>query len=729
MGKGNLKVDTIKKLDEKDLKDVSVKETKNKIVESIKETVYGKDRVRIILIMMIKNESKIIERALESVSDFVDGIVVCDTGSTDETVSIVNTYFKTLKIPTKLYKHKWQNFGHNRSLSFTETVSFCKSLKWPLDKTYGLLLDADQELNVDEDLFDRQDLIESGYNLLLKTSYNIFYVPKLINLGKKWRCVGATHEYWEDPEDEKGPMDIDEDEMYIDDIGDGGCKSDKYERDIRLLTEELKNPINESRTIYYLGQSYFDLDQHEEAIKWFEKRIEYTLNKKNVDDKYDNTCEVYQAYLKIALSKKELDKPEIEVRNSFMKCIELYPTMLEPIYYLMKYYMDLENWKEAFEIGKLGLDIEIDDEFITEYQIYEHLYKDDMLVVCLENKKYGIGVKLGLSLLKERKFDREDKKRIKDNYKLCLEYLYMNDLENETNYKYQIMEKLKSFNNSNMEDENTIILICVIKNEYLLLDYFIKHYTKIGVTHFIFIDNGSLDDTHKYLLDHETNIMLLKTEESFKLHKANWITAMLDKYCKNKWSVVVDSDEIIYVDNLSELKNNMIKTNTNVCNFYLLDMYPKNYDNEYKKGKDFLSHSNYYDKESDINKDFYSGVRKRTMNVSACLYKISFFKYEFECCNKIVTGHHCLFNFADHDCVKYYEKTQFLLHFKFIKPELKKFFSECVNNNQYWNNSIEYKNYLNSKHYNFYDPEISLCINDIKPNFSFIHFIEGINNS
>jgi hypothetical protein len=215
--------------------------------------------------------------------------------------------------------------------------------------------------------------------------------------------------------------------------------------------------------------------------------------------------------------------------------------------------------------------------------------------------------------------------------------------------------------------------------------------------------------------------MLFRTEDSFKLHKANWINSILNSYCKNKWSIVVDSDEIMYLNHLNELKNEMNKKNTNVCNFYLLDMYPKNYDKKYIKGESFLNHSNYYDKESDINKDYYSGVRKRTMNVNAFLKKVSFFKYDFSCCNKLNIGHHCLNNFANHDCAKFYKYTQILFHFKFIKPELKKFFNECVNNNQYWNNSIEYKNYLDSEHYNFYDPKYSLCINDKKPEFTFIN--------
>jgi len=305
-----------------------------------------------------------------------------------------------------------------------------------------------------------------------------------------------------------------------------------------------------------------------------------------------------------------------------------------------------------------------------------------------------------------------------------------NETENETssetstktdskNYIYLMMEKLKNFNKSITNDENTIILTCVIKNEYLLLEYFIKHYINIGVTHFVFIDNGSTDDTIKYLLEHSANIMLFKTEDSFKIHKANWINSILNSYCNNKWSIVVDVDELIYINHLNELKNELIKKKANVCNFYLLDMYPKNYDTEYIRGDSFFNHSNYYDKESDINKNFYSGVRKRTINSNSCLKKISFFKYEFSCCNKTKIGHHDLHNFADHDCVKVYKYTQILLHFKFIRPELKKFFNECINN-QYCNNIIEYKDYLNAEHYNFYDPNYSLCINDIKPEFKFI---------
>ena len=44
-----------------------------------------------------------------------------------------------------------------------------------------------------------------------------------------------------------------------------------------------------------------------------------------------------------------------------------------------------------------------------------------------------------------------------------------------------------------------VYLICVIRDEELLLPYFIEYYRELGVTHFIFIDNGSIDGGPAFL--------------------------------------------------------------------------------------------------------------------------------------------------------------------------------------------------------------------------------------
>ena len=51
-----------------------------------------------------------------------------------------------------------------------------------------------------------------------------------------------------------------------------------------------------------------------------------------------------------------------------------------------------------------------------------------MIYVCIKNKKYGIGVKLSLELLKNDKLDKDDKERIKENLDECLINLVKNDL-------------------------------------------------------------------------------------------------------------------------------------------------------------------------------------------------------------------------------------------------------------------------------------------------------------
>ena len=44
-----------------------------------------------------------------------------------------------------------------------------------------------------------------------------------------------------------------------------------------------------------------------------------------------------------------------------------------------------------------------------------------------------------------------------------------------------------------------VILVCLIKNGAFWLDTFMKHYSKLGICHFVFVDNGSTDDTLEYL--------------------------------------------------------------------------------------------------------------------------------------------------------------------------------------------------------------------------------------
>jgi len=67
------------------------------------ELVLNKDNLpTLCLSMIVKNESKIITRLLNSVLSIIDCYCICDTGSNDETVKIITEYFNNKNIPGKV---------------------------------------------------------------------------------------------------------------------------------------------------------------------------------------------------------------------------------------------------------------------------------------------------------------------------------------------------------------------------------------------------------------------------------------------------------------------------------------------------------------------------------------------------------------------------------------------------------------------------------------------------
>ena len=87
--------------------------------------------------MIVKNESKIIERCLKSVYHLIDTWCIVDTGSTDGTQDIIKEFLKDK--PGELIERPWVNFGHNRN----EALSLAR--RWG---EWILLTDADMILVV-----------------------------------------------------------------------------------------------------------------------------------------------------------------------------------------------------------------------------------------------------------------------------------------------------------------------------------------------------------------------------------------------------------------------------------------------------------------------------------------------------------------------------------------------------------------------------------------------------
>jgi len=330
------------------------------------------------LLSMIRNEGKNVERCYKAVEGLVDAYCVCDTGSTDNTIEEVN---KILEGKThQVFNNTWVNFGKNRALSFLYARKYAKSLGWNLANSYVLLLDADMIFK-DTSLKDWLNASnkDEGYLIIQEKQHEGCEYPnmRLLRLDCEWTCLGVTHEVWGikddknkryrfvDPKEFKIPKDI----CYIDDKDDGGYKADKFERDVKLLLQGLKDEPHNTRYLFFLGQSNINLQKFDEAISWYQKRIQVSPNIK--EDEEGWYCMYYIA--KCYYFKKDYTNMEIWT----LKAFETRPTRLEPLFQLIKCLCEQGKLFKAFEYAVQGVQIKYpeNDCIFVERPIYTDIFR------------------------------------------------------------------------------------------------------------------------------------------------------------------------------------------------------------------------------------------------------------------------------------------------------------------------------------------------------------------
>jgi glycosyltransferase involved in cell wall biosynthesis len=130
--------------------------------------------------MIVKNESKIITRMLDTVLPIIDAYCICDTGSTDNTVQMIEDYFKEKNIPGKVVVEPFINFSHNRNFA----LKACEGLS-----DYVLLMDADMKLKIIN--FDKNRLKQLRF-VLHSARFGQFFLPEYANRQER----RAFQLYW-----------------------------------------------------------------------------------------------------------------------------------------------------------------------------------------------------------------------------------------------------------------------------------------------------------------------------------------------------------------------------------------------------------------------------------------------------------------------------------------------------------------------------------------------------
>ena len=362
-------------------------------------------------------------------------------------------------------KHKFKNFGHNRNWSLKK----CRVLFE--DFNYILLLDADMVVKFGESFIkNKNKLSEYDYYYFLQGNDNFKYRNiRLINLNNSIEYVGATHEYLNIPANFKNKT-FDIEDVFINDVGDGSNKDDKYERDIRILEEDiLENPEN-VRSYFYLANSYYDTGHYNKAIIHYKTRIA----------KGGWFEEVFYSMYRIGCCYFNLKKYEKGLLK-FMNAYQINPSRAEPLYEMIRYYrihkhpelaniffkhtIDMEHPnKEALFVNSDIYDYKLLYEF---YIFYYYLNINDKL-------KYDEkDIHLAFFKLLEKRYHT---KNVLENYKFYCKNIEYDINSNKLVLKRYDISSIKDFfyNSSNctlIEKNNKIYFIVRHVNYYFNNDW------------------------------------------------------------------------------------------------------------------------------------------------------------------------------------------------------------------------------------------------------------------
>lgn len=297
--------------------------------------------------MIMKNESKVIIRCLESVFGIIDHYTIVDTGSEDDSRDIARKFFEEKNIPGDVYDftRKPEDDG---CLMFDEWRTFAiEKAKGKTD--FCFTLDADEALVLPKNFHIHQlksQLIKTDIGMVdLDFGSSMYNRRAFWRNSKPFRYFCPVHEVLlcDVPTVESNIKG-----MSVKVVSDGnswhGDLTKKYLGHAKSLLRYIDKNGEEPRATFYLAQSYKDAGEKELAIEWYEKRAA------NAAGFYE---ERYWAQLQVARLKWDLKAPVAEVADEFMKCSELDDLRAEHLHEMKQLYERCGRPKSALKIDEL----------------------------------------------------------------------------------------------------------------------------------------------------------------------------------------------------------------------------------------------------------------------------------------------------------------------------------------------------------------------------------------
>ncbi len=299
------------------------------------------------LSQIVKNESHVIIRMLDSIYTILDYVAIVDTGSTDGTQDIIRNYCKEKNIPCEVIDRPFDNFANSRNAAM-------QLLGTKTD--FGIWLDADEELVVDKK-FDKSKLSKDIYMINTYIGQMKYTRNEIWKTSKKFRWYGPCHEYIVGDEPSITSDIINGLSVHVKMDGNSWKEdvSEKYRKHSQLFEDFIQTDKN-SRWLFYTAQSFHDSacipNNKTENDERLRRALYYYKERVNRGDGYEE--ERYYSQYRIGIIMLTLEESWSRVQQELLKAYSMEPTRAEAIKVIIDYYQRVGEWNMSYLYSKFA---------------------------------------------------------------------------------------------------------------------------------------------------------------------------------------------------------------------------------------------------------------------------------------------------------------------------------------------------------------------------------------
>jgi hypothetical protein len=130
-------------------------------------------------------------------------------------------------------------------------------------------------------------------------------------------------------------------------------------------------------------------------------------------------------------------------------------------------------------------------------------------------------------------------------------------------------------------DDARLVVVCVVRDERVLLPHFLAHHRALGATAFVLVDNLSSDGTREFLEAQPDVVLYLADTDYRDSHfGVAWQQAVLAAHAQGRWALLVDADELLLYPGcehtpLPALLDRLDGAGHDAARTMMIDMYPR----------------------------------------------------------------------------------------------------------------------------------------------------------